>query len=240
MTEEEGHQQELEAREQIEASRNVHQRLAAAMAEVPYVQKESVKGLGYKIVSHDSVTEAVRPALLRNGVIAYPVEPLEYTQAGNMTQLKMTMRFANIDNPTDHIDIPSFGYGISNQDRGPGMAMSYAVKYAYLKMMGLSSGEDSDKGNEAKIEAPQLAPDGTEVPSFEEAVLTCAASIKAIKDGISACTDEGLAVASESWQELSGGEKMALWVAPSKGGCFTSEERAIIKSKEFREAHFGA
>jgi len=32
---------------------------------------------------------------------------------------------------------------------------------------------------------------------------------------------------------------MLLWKAPSKGGAFTTEERAIMKSSEFREAYFG-
>ena len=58
-------------------------------------------------------------------------------------------------------------------------------------------------------------------------------SIQAIKDGIA----EGrLDVANEAWKELTEEEKRLLWVAPSKGGPFTTEERNIMKSTEFREA----
>lgn len=58
-------------------------------------------------------------------------------------------------------------------------------------------------------------------------------SIQAIKDGIG----EGrLDVANEAWKELTEEEKRLLWVAPSKGGPFTTEERNIMKSTEFREA----
>ena len=216
---------------------NVHQRLAAAMEQVTYIQKDDKKpGMQYRVVTHDAVTAKVRPALLAAGIVYYP-QNMVVVQDGNRSQMTLDLRFVNIDNPEDHFDVPCCGYGIDNQDKGPGKAISYCVKMGLLKTMGLETGEDPDL--DQKTEHKQLAPDGTAVPGFEEAVKTCAASIKAIKDGISACTPEGLAVASESWQELEGGEKMALWRPPSKGGPFSTEERVIIKSKEFREAHFG-
>ena len=218
-------------------SKNVHQRLAAAMQQVTYIQKDDKKpGMQYRVVTHDAVTAKVRPALLAAGIVYYP-QNMVVVQDGNRSQMTLDLRFVNIDNPEDHFDVPCCGYGIDNQDKGPGKAISYCVKMGLLKTMGLETGEDPDL--DQKTEHKQLAPDGSVVPSFEEAVKTCAASIKAIKDGIFACTDEGMAVASESWQELTAGEKMALWVAESKGGCFTTEERAIIKSAEFRQAHFG-
>jgi hypothetical protein len=43
--------------------------------------------------------------------------------------------------------------------------------------------------------------------------------------------------ASYSWSSLSEEDKMTLWKAPSKGGCFTTEERTIMKSPEFRQAY---
>jgi hypothetical protein len=38
------------------------------------------------------------------------------------------------------------------------------------------------------------------------------------------------------WLDLSNEVKEALWVAPSKGGVFTTEERAFLKSDEFAQA----
>ena len=42
--------------------------------------------------------------------------------------------------------------------------------------------------------------------------------------------------AADAWQSLSEEDKTALWKAPRKGGCFTTEEREIMKTAEFREA----
>ncbi len=126
-----------------ENPKNVHQRLAAAMAEVDYIQKERKQGMNYTIVSHDAVTAKVRPVLLKNGIVYYPVR-CEHLHNGNRAECSLTVRFVNIDAPTDFFDVPTFGYGIDTQDKGPGKAMSYAVKYALLKALGLETGDDPD------------------------------------------------------------------------------------------------
>jgi hypothetical protein len=127
-------------------TKNVHQRMAEVMAAVTYIQKERKPGMNYTIVSHDAVTAKVRPALLEAGVIYYPIN-VQSTQDGNRTQVHMTVRFANIDQPSDFIDVQSIGYGIDSQDKGPGKATSYAVKYALLKALGLETGDDPDHDN---------------------------------------------------------------------------------------------
>tara|TARA_R110000824_G_scaffold113679_3_gene263543 strand:+ start:2644 stop:3318 length:675 start_codon:yes stop_codon:yes gene_type:complete len=119
------------------------QRMHEAMANVTYVQKEKKSGMQYSITSHDDVTAKVRPALHNAGVIYYPTA-LVSEQVGNRTQVSMTVRFASIDDKEDFIDVPSLGYGIDNQDKGPGKAISYAVKYALLKALGLETGDDPD------------------------------------------------------------------------------------------------
>lgn len=122
---------------------NVYQRLAAVMEEVTYIQKERKQGMNYTIVSHDAVTAKVRPALLKHGIVYHPIR-CEHTHTGNRAECAMTVRFVNIDAPTDFFDVPTFGYGIDTQDKGPGKAMSYAVKYALLKALGLETGDDPD------------------------------------------------------------------------------------------------
>ena len=119
------------------------QRMHEAMGKVTYVQKEKKSGMQYSITSHDDVTAKVRPALHNAGVIYYPTA-LVSEQVGDRTQVSMTVRFASIDDKEDFIDVPSLGYGIDKQDKGPGKAISYAVKYALLKALGLETGDDPD------------------------------------------------------------------------------------------------
>ena len=113
------------------------------MKAVSYIQKDRKPGMNYTIVSHDAVTAKVRPALLDAGIVYYPVR-CDHQHNGNRAECSMTVRFVNIDTPDDFFDVPSFGYGIDGQDKGPGKAMSYAVKYALLKALGLETGDDPD------------------------------------------------------------------------------------------------
>lgn len=134
--------------------KNIHQRIHEAMGRVDYIQKERKQGMNYTIVSHDAVTAKVRPILHECGIVYYPVA-MSASQDGNRTQVQMAVRFANIDEPADYIDVQSLGYGIDAQDKGPGKAISYAIKYALLKTLGLETGDDPDTENVKHEPAPK-------------------------------------------------------------------------------------
>ena len=133
------------------APRNIAQRINAVMGEVDYIQKEKKAGMQYTIVSHDKVTGLVRPILHAHGVVYYPRD-LSVSQNGNRTEAVFSVRFENIDDRADFIDVATFGYGVDTQDKGPGKAMSYGVKYALLKLLGLETGDDPDEEQGAKAE----------------------------------------------------------------------------------------
>ena len=67
-----------------------------------------------------------------------------------------------------------------------------------------------------------------------QTMLAYADSIHAIKAGI---YEGDLSSASEEWFSLDDEVKRRLWKAPSKGGPFTTNERELIKSTEFRTAN---
>lgn len=126
------------------------QRLHAVMQDVSYVQKDKAI-TSYKVVTHDKVTATVRPILVKHGVYYYPYD-LTRQQNGKLTEIDMLVRFVSVDNAADFIDVPTCGYGLDTGDKGPGKAMSYAVKYALLKALGLETGEDADNEASSKAE----------------------------------------------------------------------------------------
>ena len=119
------------------------QRLNAVQDEVDYVQKEKKPGMRYSIVSHDAVTAKVRPLMVKWGVVYFP-HVMKLEQVGNRTQIQMNVRFVSVDDKDDFIDVTTAGYGIDDQDKGPGKAISYSIKYALLKTLGLETGDDPD------------------------------------------------------------------------------------------------
>lgn len=128
-----------------EPTRNVHQRILAVMADVDYVAKGEKQVAGqYKYVSHDAVTATLHPMFVKHGIIALP-NVQESVQCGNRTEVKLLTSFVNVDNPDDAVHIASIGYGIDPQDKGPGKAISYAYKYALLKLFALETGDDPER-----------------------------------------------------------------------------------------------
>lgn len=57
--------------------------------------------------------------------------------------------------------------------------------------------------------------------------------IAAIKIGIA---KNDYSSAADAWQSLTEEDKTKIWKAPTKGGCFTTEERTVMKTAEFRES----
>ena len=168
---------------------NIHQRLAQAMKAVSYIQKDRKPGMNYTIVSHDAVTAKVRPALLDAGIVYYPVR-CDHQHSGNRAECSMTVRFVNIDAPDDFFDVPTFGYGIDSQDKGPGKAMSYAVKYALLKALGLETGDDPDTESVDYQRADPHVPEPSPDPSAVKARLLACPTLDALQAAWLSLPDE--------------------------------------------------
>lgn len=125
--------------------RNIYQRMHAVMMDISYVQKTDKKvNDQYRFVTHDAVTAKVREALVAHGIVAL-TDVAQHTQDGNRTSADVAVTFVNIDQPDDRVTVRAFGYGIDPQDKGPGKAISYAVKYAYLKAFALETGDDPER-----------------------------------------------------------------------------------------------
>ena len=115
------------------------------MKDLKYIQKGSAKVNGqYSFVSHDQVTSAVHPYLVKHGVLIIPTVDI-LKQEGNRTEVKLKLFFQNVDNPTDQFCTEWYGYGIDNSDKGIGKAISYAYKYGLLKTFCLETGDDPDE-----------------------------------------------------------------------------------------------
>ena len=141
------------ANETKNAALNIYQRMLAATSEIDRVAKnlkvDISKSQSYKAVAEADVLEAVKPIEAAHGIYSYPfsreiIKDETYTTTsewdGKKTEkntfflrIKTVYRFINTDNPSDFIDITTYGDGVDTQDKAPGKAMTYADKYALLK-----------------------------------------------------------------------------------------------------------
>jgi len=105
------------------------------------IRKDGKKVGEFNYVSHDMVTAHVRDAFNEFGVLTWP-SVIAHATNGNRTELQVVTAFINADSPEDQMSITTYGYGVDFSDKGPGKALSYAVKYAYLKALMLQSADD--------------------------------------------------------------------------------------------------
>lgn len=148
---------------------NLYQRIRNIMSELDYIQKGSKTVNGqYRFVSHDQVTAAVHPLLVKHGVLILSTVD-DMTQENNRTTVKMLFQFVNIDAPQDNYTVRYSGYGIDNSDKGPGKAISYAYKYCLLKTFCLETGDDPDNDANSSYEPEKcLQFDRDIVPQFKQ------------------------------------------------------------------------
>ena len=143
---------------------NIYKKLMKATSIISNVSKNLTVGTGanqYKAVGEADVLAAVKPIEEQCGIYSYPFarKVLESKDVivkkayGNKIEEKNNVfirietvyRFVNVDEPSEYIDITTYGDGVDSQDKAPGKAMTYSDKYALIKAYKIRSGEDPDQ-----------------------------------------------------------------------------------------------
>ncbi len=239
---------------------NIYQRINWVRSQIGYVQKDSKVQNQYMAVRHDVVTAMIRPFLIKAGIVTtQSLKTSKTTDTGTTTQKGVpilryeatyAIGFHNVDDKEDFKVVDVEAHALDHGDKAPGKATSYSKKYAYLKEFDLETGEDEESRIEQKSavdSAEELAAARRERASV--AVSEHMDSIQVIKQGIKEAkieidkhhqvsiieNEEALTQSLEAWGELTNDEKKALWVAPSKGGAFSTDERYIMKSSKWAE-----
>jgi len=132
---------------------NIYQRINEVRKAIGYVQKDkavSTGGGSYKAVTHDAVTGMVRAALIEHGVVIVPsvvssvLNAKEPEAKQRLYEATFQIEFVNMDDPADRIVTHQTAHALDNGDKAPGKAMSYATKYAILKLFNIETGDDEE------------------------------------------------------------------------------------------------
>lgn len=134
---------------------NILQRINKVRRAVDYIQKEEKKIDGqYRAVSHDAVTALLHEHLVEHGIVVVPTVTKSQTiDTGKKTsrgapiiryEATFDVMFFNEDDMKDWVKVSLDAHGEDTGDKAPGKAISYAVKYAKLKLFDLETGEDDE------------------------------------------------------------------------------------------------
>lgn len=135
------------------AAENLFQRIIKVRKEISYIQKDksvSTGGGSYRAVTHDMVTAMTGAKLAECGIVSYPVlvaSKMNPPQPeGKQWRYEATYDFVfvNADDPQDSLTIRIEAHANDNADKAPGKAISYAKKYAILKLLDIETGEDEE------------------------------------------------------------------------------------------------
>lgn len=146
----------------------IEAKINQVMRKVAFVTKDSTVGFGqnsYKAVSHDKVTEIVRPHFVEVGIIIVPRQVAKGVSVdGKTSKGNDKIRFEAVYD-VDFIDCDDLtkvtvtveAHAEGSDDKCSGKALSYAVKNAMLKVLMLETGENDEEGVKNSINEKQLA-----------------------------------------------------------------------------------
>lgn len=125
------------------------------------------------------------------------------------------------------IKLPFDTSGSKNDVQAIGSSVSYGKRYALCMLLNIATGGEDDDGASAapKVDEKDLY---GQFRRHMDAVWSNFPSIEAIKEYIA---QEDYRAAALCWCELDEDTQRALWLATTKGGVFTTAERAAIKDK---------
>ena len=223
----------MEAKE----AKTVYEKILAVMSAVNYLNKdgfvETGKGKGYKALTDEKVLGAVRPALVSAGLVILPVKMEQQrtdeqvkaydgsTKTNRITDVSVTYRIINVEDPKDYVDVVSAGTGVDTQDKGIGKAMTYAKKYAILNSFLIPSGEDTDQISSDKYTEQLMGPAPATAPApapAQEQKSDREINIKTIIFLAEKCGKQAVINANgyngRTWDQLTDDEvtKLKLWI----------------------------
>ena len=184
----------------------------------------------YKYRSCEDIVEAVKPLLHARGFHLNITD--EMVMLGDRFYVKATATVMGANELGHIVAYTATAYAREalvkkgmDESQITGAASSYARKYALNGLFAIDDTKDADT-HEAAHEPVQEQEYRVKYSSSTDAISAAIAS-------------GDLSTASEEWYSLPKHAQQGLWVATSKGGAFTTKEREIMKSKEFRESHYG-
>ena len=180
---------------------NIYQRLNKVREAVDYIRKEK-KVETYMAVTHDQVTALVRDHFVKHGIVMVPyitrsaVKDTGTTTKGGTPYIRFeaSYRFdvVNIDDPADKFSMEIEAHALDHGDKAPGKALSYAKKYAVLKLLDIETGEDeegrpdqhADKRMPDKLLADFIASitEASNVETLQKAYTTAYRAAQAMED----------------------------------------------------------
>lgn len=180
----------------------------------PVIKKQKA-GHNYKYAPlSDIITQIKEP--LKNCGLSYRFEQC------HTDLIEITCVITHVDGHSEKTTMKASAdtTGSKNTIQAAGSAVTYLQRYTLIGALGISTA-DEDMDGRLGNEIDHVAYMACVRDNFDE-----------ITDIKTAYANEDFETVYNAWRDLDGAVQKVLWVAPSKGGVFTSQEREAIKIKK--------
>jgi len=131
---------------------SIYSKIIDIQRDIKKVDPEEAEGLRFSTVNHWDITTSVKEIALKKGLVILPyVKTTSYE--GNDTWVTVAIQITDTETGEQIVigDYP--GQGRDTQDKGPGKAVSYAIKTAFLKifMMGVKDDTENEQDQDITI-----------------------------------------------------------------------------------------
>ena len=220
-------------------NRNAEMAFYAAMSELqdamPTIKKEGEIKVGGQVRSRyarfEDILGQTKPLLKQYGFsVAFKSNFVD-----GQLEITGTLSHREGHHESTTMRLPFDESGSKNNVQAIGSSVSYGKRYVYCMLLNINITEDDDDGRAAD-------PKNTVEKMLERLIKhndqlrAHLPSILAIKEGIALKEYSG---ACEAWYEFDEQTQRDLWVATTKGGIFSTEERRVMKTNEFYESYHG-
>jgi len=220
-------------------TRNAEMAFYAAMSELqdamPTIKKEGEIKVGGQVRSRYARFEDIlgqpKPLLKQYGFsVAFKSNFVD-----GQLEITGTLSHREGHHESTTMRLPFDESGSKNNVQAIGSSVSYGKRYVYCMLLNINITEDDDDGNAADPEN-SVEKMLERLLRHNDMVRMHLPSILAIKEGIAL---NELSGACEAWSEFDEQTQRNLWVATTKGGIFSTEERKVMKTNEFYESYHG-
>ena len=192
------------------------------------VKQKNSQDVRYSYATLDDIVRQVSPLLSKNG-LSYTIKT-EHKDGFILATCEVHHVAGHMESSTFPVPIEKDAF--MNEAQKAASAMTYAKRYAFCNAFGIMT---TDQDDDAASTGEKMSPKEIYARAFQHgnALREYWESVSAIRTNLKAKLFEN---AAEAYMEIPKDRITDLWLAPTKGGIFTTEERELMRSPEFTEA----
>lgn len=219
-----------------QAKTEFYRAMSRFQAECPIIQKtKTVKSkngdVRYKYAPLEDIIKQVKEFLNKHG-LSYSFKTIPAVDAEVGVNIVCVAKHVMGHSEESSVFVPIEKDAFMNDAQKSGSAQSYAKRYAFCNAFGIVIGDEDDDGSSLGngVTPQQIY---AKAQSHMRAVLENIDTVMTVKRAIE---DENLELAAEAMAEIDDARVLSnLFLAPTKGGCFTVEEKKAMGTDEYKQ-----